>query len=49
MLNVFLSSVGGSFYPCENVKVLRQYLKHLVAREKLDETLMPIKFRDNLS
>ena len=42
-------SVGGSFYPCENVKVLRQYLKHLVAREKLDETLMPIKFRDNLS
>jgi len=41
-------AVNGNFYYCENSKTLRQYLKHLVAREKLDETLVPIKFRDNL-
>jgi diadenylate cyclase len=42
-------AVGGSFYYCDNSKTLRQYLKHLVAREKLDETLIPIKFRDNIT
>lgn len=42
-------AVGGVFYNCENSKALRQYLKHLVKREKLDETLAPIKFRDHIS
>lgn len=42
-------AVGGTFYYCENSKILRQYLKHLVAREKLDTTLVPIKFRDNIT
>jgi diadenylate cyclase len=42
-------AVGGTFYSCKTSKNLRQYLLHLVAREKLDEALSPIKFRDNLS
>lgn len=42
-------AVGGNFYYCENSKSLRQYLKHLVKREKLDEALVPIKFRDHIT
>lgn len=39
-------SVNGTFYRCENSKILRQYLRHLIAREKLDVSLAPIKFSE---
>lgn len=39
-------SVNGIFYRCKNSKVLRQYLRHLIAREKLDVSLAPIKFSE---
>jgi diadenylate cyclase len=35
-------SVAGKYYYCEGTKQLRQYLKHLLAQEKLDESLLPI-------
>lgn len=41
-------AVGGSFYFCENAKILRQYLKHLISLEKLDESLVPIRFGEKL-
>lgn len=40
-------AVGGTFYRCQNSKILRQYLRHLIAREKLDVTLAPIKFSES--
>jgi len=41
-------AIGGQFYTCTDVRVLRKYLKHLLNREKLDESLAPIKLSDNL-
>lgn len=38
-------AVDGVFYQCDNGKQLRQYLKHLLASERLDESLVPIKTR----
>lgn len=38
---------GGDFYRCENGRVLRKYLKHLLNREKLDDSLVPIQMREN--
>jgi len=35
-------AIKGKFYECENSKVLRQYLRHLISREKLDLSLVPI-------
>ncbi|MBC98296.1 MAG: TIGR00159 family protein [Halobacteriovoraceae bacterium] len=39
-------AVGGQFYSCDHSKTLRKYLKHLLNREKLDESLTPIKLSD---
>jgi len=39
-------AVGGQFYSCDNSRSLRKYLKHLLNREKLDESLTPIKLGD---
>ncbi len=41
-------AVGGQFYTCDNARVLRNYLKHLLNREKLDESLTPIKLREGM-
>lgn len=38
-------AVDGNFYRCDSGKQLRQYLKHLLASERLDESLVPIKPR----
>ncbi len=35
-------SAGGAFYSCESSKQLRQYIRHLLSQEKLDEKLNPI-------
>ena len=41
-------AVNGNFYGCESSKQLRQYLKHLIAQEKLDEGLLPIKPKEQI-
>lgn len=41
-------AVSGNFYLCENVTILRKYLKHLLIGEKLDKKLAPIRQGDEL-
>lgn len=37
---------AGDFYPCQNEKHLRQYLKHLWTHAKLEGALSPVKLED---
>jgi len=39
-------AVGGQFYSCEDSRVLRKYLKHLLNRDKLDDSLAPVQLGD---
>ena len=41
-------AIEGVLYYCKNQKALRQYLRHLVAGEKLDSTLVPIYHQGEL-